>query len=203
MEVLYRDNYIIAFNKPKNLLVIPNKNEKSNTLVNIVNRLFSSYPNMPKLNPCHRLDRETSGAILFAFGKKNQKIFMDMFATHLIHKKYIAIVNGNIKQSSGIIDIKIEGKDAITKYKVINSENEWTSVEIELVTGRTNQIRIHFSNIGHPLIGESKFAFRKDFKIKANRVLLHSRELSFIHPIINENTIILAPIPEDIKKYIT
>ncbi len=201
IEVLYRDDYIMAFNKPKNLLVIPNENEKSNTLVNLVNLLFSSLPNNPKLNPCHRLDRETTGAILFAFGKKNQQLFMEMFASRSINKKYIAVVNGVLKQDSGIINAKIEGKEAITEYRVIKNGDNYTILDIELFTGRTNQIRIHFAGIGHPLVGESKFVFRRDFKLKANRVLLHSKELSFIHPITNENIVITAPIPDDIKSY--
>lgn len=202
LEIVYEDEWIIAINKKPGILVTPNKKEDKNSLTYKVNQLLRKRGLTIKAHPCHRIDKETSGIILFAKGKKNQKYFMSLFHSHNITKRYIALIKDKLAKKSGKINLKIENKEAITKYKVIKEYNGFSLVRIELITGRKNQIRIHFKMLGHPLLGETKFAFRKDFKIKFKRVALHSEELLFFHPFLKKEISIQAPLPEDIKKMI-
>jgi len=108
---------------------------------------------------------------------------MEMFKTRKVKKTYIAFVKGVVSQNQGEIRSPIEGMTAITKYRVIQKRKDFTVVEAYPLTGRTNQLRIHFKRIGHPIIGETKYAFRRDFRIKAKRLCLHASGLEFIHPI--------------------
>jgi len=202
LEILYEDEWIIALNKKPGITIIPNSKDDKNTLTHKLNQFLSKRGSTIKAHPCHRLDKETSGIILFAKGKKNQANFMSLFHFNNIKKRYIALVKDKFKKDSGIINFKIENKEAITKYNVIKEYDGYSLVDIELLTGRTNQIRIHFKMIGHPLLGETKFAFRKDFKIKFKRVALHAEELSFFHPFLRKEITINAPIPEDMRELI-
>lgn len=202
IDIIYQDDWIIAVNKKPNILVIPNNKNDKNNLTYQLNDFLRNKNFTIKAHPCHRLDKETSGVILFAKGKKNQKEFMSLFHSNSIKKRYIALVRDRLEKKSGTIDFKIENKIAITKYNVIKEYNGYSLVYIELFTGRTNQIRIHFKMIGHPLLGETKFAFRKDFKIKFKRVALHSESLSFFHPFLRKEITITAEIPDDMKRLI-
>ncbi len=202
LEILYEDDWIIAINKKPFISVIPNSKNDKNFLTYKLNELLSKRGTSIKAHPCHRLDKETSGVIIFAKGKKNQQNFMALFHSHNIKKRYIALVRDKLEKKSGTINFKIENKEAITKYNVIKEYDGYSLVDIELITGRTNQIRIHFKMLGHPLLGETKFAFRKDFKIKFRRVALHAEEISFFHPFLRKEVIINAPLPEDMKKLI-
>jgi 23S rRNA pseudouridine1911/1915/1917 synthase len=202
LNILFEDEYIIAVNKAPGILVIPIKKDEKNTLTNKVNEELSKRRLSIKAHPCHRLDRDTSGVILFAKGKKMQQEMMELFHKHLIKKKYLALAEGYVDNDQGEIKIPIEGKPALTKYNVIKRHEDYTVLEIEIFTGRTNQIRIHFKYIGHPLLGDTKFAFRKDFKIKLKRTALHAIELEFIHPETKEKINLKAPVPIDINKYI-
>ena len=100
------------------------------------------------------------------------------------------------------IHYPIEGRSAATKYKVIEKRNDFSVVEIMPLTGRTNQIRIHFKQIGHPLVGETKFAFRRDFKLKAKRLCLHAKMLEFIHPVTRKVISLLTPLPPDMEDFL-
>ncbi|HOJ64303.1 MAG TPA: RluA family pseudouridine synthase [Spirochaetota bacterium] len=202
IEILYEDDWIIAVNKKAGILTIPNNKDDKNTLTSQLNELLKKRGLSLKAHPCHRLDRETSGVIIFAKGKKNQQEFMSLFHSNSVKKRYIALVRDRLDKKSGTINFKIENKEAITKYNVIKEYDGYSLVDIELFTGRTNQIRIHFKMIGHPLLGESKFAFRKDFNIKFKRVALHSEEISFFHPFLRKEITITADIPPDMKKLI-
>lgn len=201
LEILYEDDYLLAINKKSGILVIPTFRNEKHTLTNLINFEIEKKGLNYKAHPCHRLDRETSGVILYAKGKNNQKIIMELFHKKEIQKKYVAVVRGKLSKPQGTLRQPIEGKTAITKYKVIQATPDYTTVDINLLTGRTNQIRIHFKNIGHPLIGESRFTFRKDFKIKFKRAALHAYEVSFLHPITKQKMIIQAPLALDLEKF--
>jgi len=156
--------------------------------------------------PCHRLDRETSGLIVYAKGKSIQQMMMEEFRKRAVKKTYIAFVNGRIAKDFDIIKKRIYNRnkkrpdEAVTKYKTIERRKDFTIVEIEPVTGRTNQIRIHFKSIGHPLVGESVFAFRKDFKLKFKRTALHASYIRFAHPVTRRKLEFSAPMPDDMEK---
>ena len=201
IDIIYEDEYIIAVNKPAGVLVIPTSKNEKNTLTDRINEELNKRGMQIKSHPCHRIDRETSGVIIYAKGKKMQQKIMELFHGKKVSKKYIAVVNGIILDDEGEIKYSIENKPAVTLYKVIKRNEDYTVCEVEILTGRTNQIRIHFKNIGHPLLGETKYAFRKDFKIKFKRTALHSAEIRFIHPQTNEEMTFTAPVPEDMKRF--
>jgi 23S rRNA pseudouridine1911/1915/1917 synthase len=202
LEILFEDEYLIAINKPAGLLVIPTPKNEKNTLTDKINDEFAKRGLEVRAHPCHRIDRETSGVIIYAKGKKMQQKIMDLFHLKKVSKKYMAVASGEMSKDFGEINHNIENKPAITRYKVLKKTADYTVCEVEILTGRTNQIRIHFKNIGHPLLGESKYAFRKDFKIKFKRTALHSLEIRFVHPETREEISICAPIPEDMKRFI-
>ena len=198
LDIIYEDNYLIAVNKSPKIPVTPNKPGDRN-LTDLLNDFLAERGDTYKAHPCHRLDKETSGAVLFAKGKKSQKAMMAVFEQHEIQKYYIALVRGKMKQPDGDITTPIDGKSAHTEYHVIAERDGYSIVHIRLHTGRTNQIRIHFASIGHPLLGETKFAFRRDFAIKFGRTALHCESLEFRSPFTMQNVIITANLPDDLR----
>lgn len=212
IEVLYEDDHYIVFNKPAGLLVIPTPKKEKSTLISIVNEQYVNSKSLSKMHPCHRLDRETSGVIVFAKGKNAQKRMMDIFKNREIKKHYIAFVCGVLKRDSGEINRSVRDLDqrkfnknspakiAITRYKVIERRDKFTVVDIEIVTGRTNQIRIHFSQIGCPLVGERKYAKGSEATVKFKRAALHASSLEFTNPFSKKKVVVRADIPQDMQK---
>lgn len=212
LKILYEDDRYIVFDKPAGLLVIPSPKKEKNTLMDIVNRQSASDTKEGRLHPCHRLDRDTSGAILFAKGKHNQQTMMDAFKRQQIEKIYIAFVQGRLKDRAGEIKSFIKdfdqrrfnrhspAKRSITRYKVLEAKKNFSVLEVSPLTGRTNQIRIQFSEIGHPLLGERKYAFGKDFALKFRRTALHAKSLKWFDPVLKKEIKVESPLPEDMKQ---
>jgi len=212
IPIVYEDDWLLVLNKPSGLLTVPTPKNEPRTLTSIVNEDLKKK-GLPRpcaqgrglsycLYPCHRLDRDTSGLIIYAKGKSMQKKMTDEFKRKRIKKAYIAFVQGRLSKDQGDIRYPIEGRSAITKYKMVEKRNGFSIVEIMPLTGRTNQIRMHFKQIGHPLVGETKFAFRRDFKLKAKRVCLHAEYLEFIHPITTKPLYLYADLPIDLKEFL-
>ena len=199
--VLYEDDWIAAIDKPSGLLTIPAAG-RDRSLTGILNQNLTESKIPYRLHPCHRLDRETSGVILYAKGKAAQKKMMGLFKSKLIKKSYIAFVHGRLPRAQGMINRSIEGQSAITNYKTLEQRVNYSVVEVNPVTGRKNQIRIHFKGIGYPLVGESRFAFRKDFVLKAKRVLLHAAKISFMHPLTGKCISISSQLPRDMLEFL-
>lgn len=191
IPVVYEDKWLLVADKPSGLLVIPTPKKEKHTLTSILG-----------LYPCHRLDRETSGLIIYAKGKAIQKRMMLEFKQRRIKKTYIAFVQGLLPKEQGKINLPIEGKPALTEYKVIEARKYFTVVQVKPITGRTNQIRLHFKNIGHPIVGESKFAFRRDFKLKAGRLCLHANALEFAHPITSKLITLTSRLPKALNNFL-
>lgn len=204
--IIYEDDALIVVDKPSGMLVIPTPKHETNTLTDLLNRELDERGIETNAHPCHRLDRETSGLIVYAKGKAMQQAVMEQFHKSEVTKRYIAIVHGRVKKDFDTIAKSIynrtkrKAEPAITKYKVLERRREFTVVEAQPVTGRTNQIRIHFKMIAHPLVGESVFAFRKDFALRFKRVALHAQHIEFIHPVTGKRLDFTAPLPDDIKK---
>lgn len=207
-KIVYEDDWLIVLDKPSGLLVIPTPKKETNTLTDLLNKELDERGVEVNAYPCHRLDRETSGLILYAKGKKMQQLMMDAFKNRRVKKAYIAFVHGNVKNAAGEISLGIFNRNksrtdpALTKYKVLERRSAFTIVEAEPVTGRTNQIRIHFAKIAHPLVGESVYSFRKDFKLRFKRVALHAGALEFTHPVTGKVMKFNSPMPEDMEKVI-
>lgn len=201
IPVVYEDDWLVVLDKPPGLVTIPTPKNESRTLTSILNDDLRAKGIPYRAHPCHRLDRETSGLIIFAKGKSIQKKMMQQFKLKKIKKTYIAFVQGIISKDRGIIDSAIENQPAKTEYKVIERRRGWTVVEINLLTGRTNQIRIHFKHIGHAVLGETKYAFRRDFKIKARRLCLHAKSLGFVHPVTGKKIFLDTELANGMREF--
>ena len=192
----------MVVNKPAGLLTIPTPKNETRTLTSILNEDLEKRGLSYRLHPCHRLDRETSGLIIYAKGKSTQQDMMEVFHQRQVKKTYIAFVQGRVAKDEGQMQQSIEGQSAITKYRVIEKRKDFTVVEATPLTGRTNQIRIHFKQIGHPIVGETIYAFRRDFKLRFRRLCLHAKTLEFVHPATSKPVALSTELPEDLKGFL-
>ena len=184
-EIVFEDNYLIVINKIAKILVHASKNDY--TLTSFLEKYIKR-----KVYPCHRLDRETTGLILYAKDRETQRLITEQFRKNMIKKRYIAFVDGKLKSKEAkieglIIDregerFKEKPKKAETFYKVLEEFKDFSVVEVSPLTGRTNQIRIQFLKLGNPILGDYKYAKRKNFKVKFRRLALHAFYLGFYHP---------------------
>ncbi|MCM8783733.1 MAG: RluA family pseudouridine synthase [Candidatus Omnitrophica bacterium] len=197
---IYEDRWLLIVNKPQGILTAPFNPQDKDSLLQLLNKEYEK-----PLFPCHRLDKDTSGLVIFAKSKTIQKKIMGLFRSRKINKKYIGVVHGWIEKDNGTIkNYLFDGSDkkiAITNYRIILRKPEYTILEIEPFTGRKNQIRLHFKQIGHPIVGERKFVFARDYDLRTKKLLLHAVELKFPHPINGKELKLSSPIPEEIKKF--
>ena len=201
IPVVYEDDCLIILDKPSGLLTVPTPKNESRTLTSILNEEGPAAGKI-RFYPCHRLDRETSGLIIYAKSRPVQEQVMDLFRQHKVKKTYIAFVQKRINQPGGRIRAAIEGKQAVTGFEVLERRCDFSVVKVSPETGRTNQIRIHFKGIGHPLVGETKFAFRKDYALRHKRLCLHAFSLDFTHPVTGKRVQLQADLPEDLDKFL-
>jgi RluA family pseudouridine synthase len=202
IPVVYEDNWLLVVNKPSGLITISAPGKQRRTLLKILNEDFKNKASSYHLYPCHRLDQQTSGLIIFAKGKKIQKIMMQEFKERRVDKTYLAFVYGRPSRSQGYIKNPVYGRPAVTRYEVIGGCKDFSVVKVQPLTGRKNQIRIHFKQIGYPVVGEDKFAFRRDFKIKAKRLCLHAQGLNFRHPATKQSIRLKIGLPEYLKEFL-
>ena len=207
-DIVYEDEHIFIINKPSGILVVPTPKGETNTLTDFLNQELDRRGVLANAYPCHRIDRETSGLIIYAKGKSIQEAMMEQFKRHLVKKTYIAFVHGAVRKNSDTLQGNVYNKKKrktelmITRYRVIERKKDFTIVEVQPVTGRTNQIRIHLKSLGHPLVGESVYVFRKDFKLRFKRVALHAKALEFSHPASGKRMNFNLPLPDDMEKFI-
>lgn len=209
IPVLYEDDNCLVFNKPAGLLVIPTDKNEHHTLVNLVQAQHGK-----DILPAHRLDRDTSGVILFAKGHENRERLMQYFKEKKVHKIYTAFVHGRVERAQGKITIPIKdfhqrkfakhlpAQSALTHYEVEDYYKDFTVVKVMPITGRTNQIRIHFMKIGHPLVGEDKYAFRKDFELRFRRTALHALHLEWPKMDGNGKISVDSPLATDMVEFL-
>lgn len=202
IPVVYEDDWFYVVDKPAGLLSVPTPKNERRTLTAILNEDLAQKGKSYRLHPCHRLDRETSGLMIYAKGKSAQKKMMRQFHCKRVKKIYAAFIQGRLIRNQGEIENPVEGRSAVTKYRVIRREKDFTVIEAMPLTGRTNQIRIHLKQIGHPIVGETKFAFRKDFLLRAKRLCLHAKELEFLHPVSGKNIHLSVELPADLKDFL-
>ncbi len=211
VQVLYEDEIAFVFYKPAGLLTIPTDKGVEQSLYRLVNQI---YPVPEGLLPAHRLDRDTSGVILFAKGKANQDLLMQLFKEKKVKKQYVAFVHGKVERKEGTIRIPIKdffqrkfnrqmpAQSALTHYRVRDYYKDFSVVDVMPITGRTNQIRIHMAKIGHPIVGEDKYAFRKDFELRFRRTALHAAVLEWPHPKTGKMIRVEAPLAADMQEFL-
>ena len=213
VEILYEDDDIIVVNKPKGMVVHPANGNPDGTLVNAVMAIckdsLSGIGGEIRPGIVHRLDKNTSGAIIIAKNDKAHINLSEQLKNHEIKKTYIALVRGVVKENNATINMPIgrskkdrkkmdvdkNGKEAITHFKVLKRYKDCTLLEINIETGRTHQIRVHLSHIGYPIIGDEVYSNGKN-KWNIEGQCLHAKSLDFKHPITGKNMHIEAPIPE-------
>lgn len=204
LNILYEDKYLIVIEKPSGLLTIGTIKERENTLYKKVSDYVKKQHKSNKIFIVHRLDKDTSGIILFAKNEEvKRKLQRDWDKTI---RKYIALVEGNVTKN-GIIknylgetktlktfitNNKNLGKLAITKYYILKNTKEYSLLNIEILTGRKNQIRVHMESINHSIVGDKKYGSKKN---PIRRLCLHANYLEFIHPITNKKIIINSNYP--------
>ena len=216
LEVLYEDSDVIVINKPQDMVVHPAPGNYSGTLVNaLLNHCsdLSGINGIIRPGIVHRIDKDTSGALVVAKNDNAHNSLAMQLKEHSMTRSYLALVEGVIKSDEGTIDepmgrhpidrIKMAvvktGKNAITHYKVIERFDSYTLVECNLETGRTHQIRVHMAKIGHPLVGDLVYGFKKQkFNLKGQ--VLHAKRLGFMHPTTNEYMEFVSPIPDYFEK---
>lgn len=190
LEILYEDEQYLIFNKPAGI----NANGK-NSFEELVRKKFGKN----ELIAVHRLDKDTSGCLIFA---RNNEIFQktkDIFRRKEINKKYLAWVKGKVIKKDFIIKKSIEGKEAITSVKTLKSDNKASLLELEIPTGRKHQIRIHLADIGHPVIGDKEYFkgnISDNFKFFPSQ-LLHAKEVELVNPFTNKKIKALAKEPRE------
>lgn len=209
LDILYEDKYLIAVNKKENLLTISD-GKNSNNLYSEVSDYLKKQNKNNKVFIIHRLDRDTSGIVIFAKSEKIKKKMQDNWEN--VRREYIGIVNGCLRENKGIIkkylketktlyvystDNENKGKLAITEYETIESNKKYTKVLIKIKTGRKHQIRVSFNDLGNPLVGDTKYG-----NIKGERLYLHAHLLEFTHPITNELITLTSNIPKTFDKLI-
>lgn len=217
-DVLYEDEYIIVLNKPAGIIVHPAPGMWNHTLVNGLIYRYPEFRNMPEWNRpgiVHRLDMGTSGLMMAARQPKVCDILQMMFRNRRVNKRYLALAHGTPERNEGTLSgpiahdpdnylrmiISDSGKPALTGYKVLWSMGGISLVECRLFTGRTHQIRVHMSALGHPLVGDGMYG-ACDIDVEPYRVYLHSWRLDFEHPITREQMNFRLTIPDDFKDYI-
>lgn len=214
VDIVYEDDDLMVINKQPGIVVHPTNGCKSGTCANALAHYMEETGHIFKIRFVNRLDRDTSGLLLVAKNAYCQNHITDQMKKDLIHKKYIAIVKGIVSSEKGTIDLPIgrpdledirrgvhpDGAPSVTHYEVLEYLNGHTLIELRLQTGRTHQIRVHMSHIGHPVLGDSLYDVEAPDLI--GRQALHAAGLSLIHPITKEQMDFEAPIPEDMQEVI-
>lgn len=209
IEILYEDACLIAVNKAPDMVVHPTALHLSGTIANGLMYHMLQQGEQRKIRPVSRLDRDTSGILLFAKNPFVQEQLIRQMAQHIFVKEYIGITAGNITPSHGTIDLPIDrapdsimlrqistsGSPAITHYTVLESLTDASLVKFVLETGRTHQIRVHCQAIGHPLLGD--WLYNTEASSIIPRQALHSVRVKFKHPFTLEDLALEAPMPQD------
>lgn len=213
LNIIYEDEYYIVINKPSGIAIHPSILHYTDSLANGVKFYFEQKNIKKKIRPINRLDKDTSGIVIFVKNEYIQEFLVKEMKKNTFFKEYIAVCEGIFESKIGTINLPIgrkensiiercvcsDGDIAITHYNVLKSLKNTSVVHVTLETGRTHQIRVHLSNIGHPILGDTLYGNPSSV---INRQALHAYKVKFIHPITGLNVEYIATIPSDIKSII-
>ena len=226
LDVVYEDESLAVVNKPAGMLVHTGAGKSRGTLVNALLHRFRSLSGVGgELRPgiVHRLDKQTSGLVVVAKDDAAHRALAEQFSSRQVKKRYLALVHGWLKQDAGTIEAAIRrdrlrrtrmttrrpgGREALSRYKVIERietpGGRFTRVEVEIVTGRTHQIRVHLASIGHPVVGDTLYgAPRKLGSMPTlERNFLHAASLEFRHPRTGKAMALTAPLPAELEQFL-
>jgi len=223
LNIVYEDSHIIVINKPQGMVVHPAHGNYTGTVVNALLEhcgSLSDYNSLTGINGVmrpgivHRIDKDTSGIIVIAKTNEAHLSLSEQLKEHTITRKYTALLEGKLKDDTGTVDTLIGrnpkdrkkmavvssgGKRAVTHYRALERFDGFTLIEAVLETGRTHQIRVHMSHLGHPVVGDTVYGYKKQ-KFQTEGQLLHARVLGFIHPASGEYMEFEAPLPDHFQK---
>lgn len=208
MSIVYEDPDIIVINKGYGLLSVGTQShKKEENAYDLLKKYVKEIDPRNKIYVVHRLDRDTSGLMMFTKTEEAQQVLRHNWNNMVIDRLYVALVEGIMEEDSGVIRSRlmensefmvystpshVDGKLAVTRYKVLRRGNGCSLVEFSLDTGRKNQIRVHCKDLGHPIVGDRKYGASKS---PINRLALHARSLRFAHPITRQDMRFELPIP--------
>ena len=213
LDIVFEDDCFLILNKPAGIAVHPSILHYQDSLSNGVKFYFEVKGINRKIRPVNRLDLNTSGLIIFAKNEYVQECLIQQMNNCIFKKEYLAIVSGHLKNECGTINLPIarkensiiercisaDGQEAITDYCILKEYDDYSVIKCSLKTGRTHQIRVHMSAIGHPLLGDSLYGSPCNL---INRQALHSYKISFIHPITHQKIEFTCKLPDDMKKIV-
>lgn len=224
IEIIYKDKYLVVVNKPAGMVVYPAAGHAHGTLMNALSyrcKKFATLGGPLRPGVVHRLDKDTSGVIVIALDDKAYYNLIEQFKRREINRRYIALIYGNLREDEGEISLRIgrsesdrkkmstrvrKGKEAVTRWKVLERFGKATLIAVRLGTGRTHQIRVHFASIGHPVLGDRTYGKKVEIEAKSRkkilfpRQMLHAEILGFAHPDSDEYLEFSSPVPEDMAK---
>ena len=207
IKLVYEDDDIIVVNKGYGLLSMGTDRVKDGTAYSIVRDYIKWQDPRNKLFIVHRLDRDTSGLMMFAKNEQAKETMQHNWNNMVLNRKYLAVVEGKVEQESGSVRSYLaetsqyevystqnpdEGQLAVTRYRTLKCKNGYTLLEVELDTGRKNQIRVHMKDLGHPIAGDRKYGAKSS---PIHRLALHAQTLRFVHPVTRREMNFETPIP--------
>ncbi len=212
LKIIYEDAYLLVVEKQQGLLSVNTDRQKERTASTILNEYLKRSNRNARVYIVHRLDRDTSGIMMFAKDEKTQNTLRDNWQRIVCDRRYVAVVAGEMERDAGVVrswltDRKLYvsssptddgGKEALTHYRTIKRANGFSLMELVLETGRKNQIRVHMQDLGHPVIGDGRYGFEEVNPL--GRLALHAFKLCFYHPVTGELMQFETPYPADFKK---
>jgi 23S rRNA pseudouridine1911/1915/1917 synthase len=214
LNIVYEDEHLIVLCKSPGICVHPTYGQKTGTLANGVMHHWLEKGLLRSYHAVNRLDRDTSGIVVGATNPFTHHRMALLQRHKKIERRYYAWVEGNVEQEEGVIDAPIgrdptsfvqrmvreDGKQAVTKYRVLQRFAGYTWLDVQLATGRTHQIRVHFSHVGHPLLGDTMYGGNT---LLSPRQALHAYKMCFIHPHTDEPLHLQAPVPDDLRRFLS
>ncbi|MBR0046216.1 MAG: RluA family pseudouridine synthase [Bacteroidaceae bacterium] len=222
IRVVYEDAFLLVIEKKEGVLTNSMEGSRQESAKTILDDYVKHQNKTFAVHTVHRLDKGTSGLLIFAKRRDIQRIFMDNWHDLVLDRRYVAVVQGNVQQDTGTVEswltegnrcvtqsspVDNGGKYAVTHYKTLQRKNGYSLIELKLETGRKNQIRVHMQDIGHPIVGDFKYGYKNPdaeqnaaHTSPAKRICLHAFTIAFRHPITGEFLKFETPYPSAFKQ---